>query len=103
VHVPPCGFQVDLIYGAPEQTHTMGAYAAAHVWISGQLGAVRSETVCTSATPTPTSSVQGITTTVSTPSTGAGSTTQGALGIILMTLGGSAVVYGGRRLRTTEV
>lgn len=112
VRVPPCGFQVDLIYGAPVQSHVKGSYFAAHTWINGQISGLHSEAVCTdaaNATPTPTPALGGVNaitttaTTPSTPSTGVGSTTQAALGIILMTLGGSAVVYGRRRLKTTEV
>lgn len=109
VHVPACGFQVDLIYGAPETLHTEGAFHANHVWISGQLGDVRSETTCT--TPTPSGNLGlttgggggGVLAAVSTPSTGAFSMAQAVLGIVLMTLGASAVVYGGRRLRTEVV
>jgi hypothetical protein len=111
VAVPACGFQIDLIYGAPLQTITAGDYHhVSHVWISGQLGDVRSESTCSaSSTPTPTprttptsnsggSGVLGI----STPSTGSGTGTslQTALGFLLLATGAGAVIFAGHRLRT---
>ena len=113
VAVPGCGFQIDLIYGTPLQSITEGDYHhLTHVWISGQLGDVRSETTCaTAGKPTPTPNPTGPTSTpvtsgvlaITTPSTGAGTgpTPQTALGVLLLATGAVAVISAGRRrLRT---
>lgn len=110
VRVPSCGFQVDLIYGAPLSAHLKGSYFSMHTWISGAIGDLSSEVICTHATPTPslpntggTPTPGGVLSSITTPSTGAGSGAESALGLSLILLGGSAVVYGGRRFRAEVV
>lgn len=105
VHVPDCAFQVDLIYGEPLATMTIGQYRTDHRWVDGQVGN-RSST-CTSPTPTPTPTptasaspsptpaggVQGITT----PGTGSGGSMLPLAGLALIGLGIGAIVRSSRR------
>jgi hypothetical protein len=102
--VAGCNFQIDFIYGEAIQSLHAGQYHDEHRFIQGAVGETDD---CTS--PTPTSSVSGITTTapgsgnasgvqaVSTPGTGAAARTQILIGILLIALGASAIVLGGRR------
>jgi hypothetical protein len=102
--VAGCNFQIDFIYGEAITSLHTGQYHSEHRFIQGAVGETDN---CT--TPTPTSSVSGITTSssgsgsasgvqaVSTPGTGAGGRTQLLIGIILIALGASAIVLGGRR------
>jgi hypothetical protein len=103
-----CNFQIDFVYGEAIQSLNAGQYHSEHRFIQGAVGETDT---CTS--PSPTSSVSGITTSapasssgsgnasgvqaVSTPGTGAGGRTQLLIGIILIALGASAIVLGGRR------
>jgi len=116
VRVPDCAFQVDLIYGEPLTSMTIGEYRSVHRWIDGQVGD-RSST-CTSTTPTPTPTatatptgsvapatsvptpvvptpvggVQGITT----PGTGSGGNMLPIGGLALVGLGVVAIVRSSR-------
>jgi len=100
VHVPDCGFQIDFIYGAPDNPHLVRSYGQSGVWISGMAGD-RAGTPCSgtgglTSSPTPQNGVQGISTGV--PTTGAsGSFAQGLLGITLLVLGAISITVGGRR------
>ncbi|HXL61674.1 MAG TPA: hypothetical protein VN959_13580 [Mycobacterium sp.] len=115
VHVPDCGFQVDLIYGEPLATMTIGQYRTDHRWVDGQVG--NRSAGCTptptptptptatptatptsgvggaTATPTPVGGVQGITT----PGTGSGGMTLPLVGLVLILGGTAAVVRAWRR------
>ena len=51
VHVPDCAFQVDLIYGEPLATMTIGQYRTEHRWIDGQVG--NRSSGCTTDRPRP--------------------------------------------------
>ena len=107
VHVPDCGFQVDLIYGEALPSVVIGQYRSEHRWIDGQVGdrgsacatptptptATPLPTTAPSATPTPVGGVQGITT----PGTGSGGTTLPIAGLILIVLGVAAIVRSWRR------
>lgn len=106
--VAGCNFQIDFIYGEAIPSLNAGQYHSEHRFIQGAVGELDD---CT--TPTPTSSVSGITTSapasssgsgnasgvqaISTPGTGAGARTQILIGILLIALGASAIVLGGRR------
>jgi hypothetical protein len=106
VHVPDCGFQVDLIYGEPLTTMNIGDYRDQDRWIDGQVG--NRSTPCSTPTPTPTptasvspatasptpvSGVQGITT----PGTGTGGPIVPLTGLALIGLGIGAIVRSSRR------
>jgi hypothetical protein len=114
VHVPDCGFQVDLVFGEPLATMTIGEYRTEQRWIDGQVG--NRAATCTTPTPTPTPTatpspsggvggatatptpsgpsggVQGITT----PGTGSGGLTVPITGLILIVLGVLAIVRSSR-------
>jgi len=106
-----CNFQIDFIYGEAIKSLNAGQYHSEHRFIAGAVG--ETEGTCTSSTPTPTSSVSGITTSapgsssgsgsasgvqgISTPGTGAAARTQMLIGILLVVLGAAAIVAGGRR------
>jgi len=108
VHVPDCAFQVDLVYGEPLATMTIGQYRDEHRWIDGQVG--NRSSACTPPTPTPTPTptasvspatptptpvggVQGITT----PGTGSGGSILPFAGLGLIGLGIGAIVRSARR------
>ena len=108
VHMPNCGFQVDLVYGEPLLTMNIGDYRDQHRWIDGQVG--NRSTACTPPTPTPTPTptasvspatssptpaggVQGITT----PGTGSGGPLVPFTGIALIVLGIGAIARSSRR------
>jgi hypothetical protein len=104
VHVPDCAFQVDLIYGEPLATMTIGQYRTDHRWIDGQVGNRLSS--CTSPTPTPTASVLPATPTpapgsgvqgITTPGTGSGGPMLPLTGLALIGLGIAAIVRSSRR------
>jgi len=112
VHLPDCGFQVDLIYGEPLATMTIGEYRTEHRWIDGQVG--NRSAGCTTPTPTPTptptatptSGVGGATPTptpaggvqgITTPGTGSGGMTLPLVGLLLILGGTAAVVRAWRR------
>jgi hypothetical protein len=107
VHVPDCGFQVDLVFGEPLATMAIGQYRTEHRWIDGQVG--NRAAPCTPPTPTPTATpspsggvggatptpsggVQGITT----PGTGSGGLTVPITGLVLIVLGVLAIVRSSR-------
>src|SRR6202165_1395163 len=106
-----CNFQIDFVYGEAIQSLNAGQYHSEHRFIQGAVG--ETDSTCTSSTPTPTSSVSGITTSapalstgsgiasgvqgISTPGTGAAARTQMLIGILLIALGATAIVVGGRR------
>lgn len=113
VRVPDCAFQVDLIYGEPLLTMTIGEYRSEHRWIDGQVGDRSSN--CTSPTPTPTPTpsptgsvapatssptpdggVQAITT----PGTGSGGNMLPIGGLVLVALGVVAIVRSSRHWHT---
>ncbi|MGA8415870.1 MAG: hypothetical protein WB808_04545 [Candidatus Dormiibacterota bacterium] len=111
VHVPDCAFQVDLIYGEPLATMTIGQYRTEHRWIDGQVG--NRSSGCTPPTPTPTPTptgsvspatssptpvggVQGITT----PGTGSGGLALPLTGLALILVGITAIVRSARRRPT---
>jgi len=108
MHVPDCGFQVDLVYGEPLATMTIGQYRTDHRWIDGQVG--NRSSACTTPTPTPTPTptasvspatptptpdggVQGITT----PGTGSGGLMLPLTGLALIGFGILAIVRSLRR------
>ena len=112
VHVPDCAFQVDLIYGEPLTTMTIGQYRSEHRWVDGQVGDRSSACTGTTPTPTPTATpsptgsvspatssptpvggVQGITT----PGTGSGGIMLPLTGLGLVGLGIAAIVGSSRR------
>jgi hypothetical protein len=104
VHVPDCAFQVDLIYGEPLATMTIGQYRTDHRWIDGQVGNRSSS--CTSPTPTPTASVLPATPTpapgsgvqgITTPGTGSGGPMLPLTGLALIGLGIAAIMRSSRR------
>ena len=111
--VAGCNFQIDFIYGEAITSLHAGQYHSEHRFIQGAVGESDN---CT--TPTPTSSVSGITTSapasssgsgnasgvqgISTPGTGGAARTQLLIGIILIALGASAIVLSGRR-RAKEI
>jgi hypothetical protein len=113
VHVPDCGFQVDLIYGEPLATMPIGQYRTEHRWIDGQVG--NRTATCTPPTPTPTPTptatpspsggVGGATSTptpsggvqgITTPGTGSGGLTIPITGLVLIVLGVLAIVRSSR-------
>jgi|HubBroStandDraft_6_1064221.scaffolds.fasta_scaffold63763_3 hypothetical protein len=119
VHVPDCGFQIDLIYGEPLATMTIGQYRTDHRWVDGQVG--NRSAGCTTPTPTPTPTatptptptatptggVGGATPTpvggvkgITTPGTGSGGMTLPLVGLVLILGGTVAVVRAWRRQPT---
>lgn len=110
VTLPVCGFQVDLIYGAPTSTNNLGAYHAAHTWITGQLGGLSGSCPGTPTTTTTTTTAASTTTTggagsgvaaanTSTPSTGAGGDAETVAGLALLAAG-AGMVGAARWMRT---
>jgi hypothetical protein len=104
VHVPDCGFQVDLIYGEPLTSMNIGDYRDQHRWIDGQVG--NRSAACTPPTPTPTASVLPATSSptpvggvqaISTPGTGSGGPLLPLTGLALIGLGIAAIVRSSRR------
>jgi hypothetical protein len=123
VHVPDCAFQVDLVYGEPLTTMTIGQYRTERRWVDGQVGnrsagctpptptptptatptplptptgSVSPATSSPSPTPTPVGGVQGITT----PGTGSGGLTLPITGVVLILVGITAIVRSARRRPT---
>ncbi|MBV9099876.1 MAG: hypothetical protein JOZ46_09905 [Candidatus Dormibacteraeota bacterium] len=124
VSVPNCDFQIDFIYGEAIASLTPGPYSSQHRLISSGSGG--EDQSCSSTTPSPTSSVSGITTSapgsssgsgsgaasssvasgvsgISTPGTGSGlGALRLALGLLLIVGGVVALLWGGWR-RATEI
>jgi hypothetical protein len=104
VHVPNCGFQIDLIYGPPEKDLTAGDYANQKVWIDGQAG--NRSVTCAASTPSPSPSPTGgtggahggVQAAATTPATGAADGPGAALGLLLMA-GGAGLIVSGRARR----
>lgn len=113
VQAPPCGFQVDFIYGTAMVNLPQGTFRAENRLIDGRTGSLASSG-CPNAKPTPTASPESTSTAspdptggvlaaaVTTPLTGAGSPLQ-PLGIGLFVLGVFSMYASRRYLAATDV